>query len=82
MCSQSWIHALCRVVASTSPAYAKILDEELEIETNVEAIELDRYLLQAPPAPPPRLPPLPMVMLPSFCYAYPFEQVLCTSVCA
>ena len=38
---------------------------------------LDRYLLQAPPAPLPRLPPLPMVMLPSFCYTYPFEQVLC-----
>ncbi|KAH9684650.1 hypothetical protein KPL70_013634 [Citrus sinensis] len=39
MCSQSWIRALCGVVASTSPAYAKILDEELEIETDVEAIE-------------------------------------------
>ncbi|KAH9786839.1 BED-type domain-containing protein [Citrus sinensis] len=40
MCSQSWIRALCGVVASTSPAYAKILDEEPEIETDVEAIEV------------------------------------------
>ncbi|KAH9794197.1 BED-type domain-containing protein [Citrus sinensis] len=40
MYSQSWIRALCGVVASTSPAYAKILDEEPEIETNVEAIEV------------------------------------------
>ncbi|KAH9745818.1 BED-type domain-containing protein [Citrus sinensis] len=40
MCSQSWIRALCGVVASTSPAYAKILDEESEIETDVEAIEV------------------------------------------
>ncbi|KAK9225631.1 hypothetical protein WN943_010673 [Citrus x changshan-huyou] len=39
ICSQSWIRALCGVVASTSPAYAKILDKELEIETDAKAVE-------------------------------------------
>ncbi|KAK9210104.1 hypothetical protein WN944_002473 [Citrus x changshan-huyou] len=32
MCSQSWIRAICGAVALTSPAYAKILDEELELK--------------------------------------------------
>ncbi|KAL9450826.1 hypothetical protein AB3S75_012544 [Citrus x aurantiifolia] len=40
MCSQGWIRALCGAVTSTSPAYAKILDEKLEIETDVEVVEV------------------------------------------